>query len=185
MNRRADFALRAMLLGTMFFGTGGCVADQAVAQVLFCYSVDPVLAAEPDFRVYLCARSLSGDVLVGCDGSVRVPLNAATLDLSQAFVQDTAEGIDVEIAGVYTDVAGRDVVTSQRLRLPFREGTIVDATLSLEPDCRGRLCGDGDTCVDGRCVPAMVPSNACLNEHGTEPPTRASCDRRTSSACFP
>ena len=157
--------------------------DPELTQLFVCYEIDPELvSAGTTTRV--CAQSDTGAILTGCDEGTRIQLGTDGETRSQAFVQDRAERLTITLEGVVNRPGVGETELSQSIEVPFSPGRIIDVSLRLENACLDRVCPDGETCVDGPCLPLAVTGERCLTDHGSPPdPFCEDLDARLTRGC--
>ena len=142
--------------------------DPTLTEVFVCYEIDPGLVGETT-EASICATDDTGEVLFGC-GSTLTDLGRDGLRRSQAFVQEDAERLFLSVeAEVPGSLPGSVRSVSQAIDVPFAPGRTIDVSLRLEVECLDRVCTEGQTCVEGRCVDRRIASPRCLTDHGDEP----------------
>ncbi len=84
-------------------------------------------------------------------------------DKDQPLFVRIVAGIDLDATRCTTnDPDGQCIVTRRRLSfLPHEHLTL---PISLDVDCRGRVCGQTEACQQGRCIDATVDPNSCTSD---------------------
>ena len=163
--RRGEAGLgSAVLMAIVALSCG----DPTLTEVFVCYEIDPELVGDTT-EASICATDDTGEILFGC-GSTLTDLGRDGLRRSQAFVQEDAERLILSVeAEVPGSLPGTVRSVSQAIDVPFAPGRIIDVSLRLEVECLDRVCLDGQTCVEGRCVDQRIASTRCLTDHDDEP----------------
>jgi hypothetical protein len=98
-------------------------------------------------RVIVDARQIGGDLIVREIDLVEQSM----LPIALSVVHEGGALGPIGIGAEGIDPRG-EVIVAQRARLSFVAQRTIELRLELERECRDRMCGGAETCVEGECV---------------------------------